>query len=132
MRKAISMVILAVASGNAAASWVAVAGNEKLTAYADRGTISKAGNTVTMWTLLDYVEIQPFAGIGTGPFLSSQSQVEFDCKGERSRTLFLSNRASHMGEGNVVLTVSDPESTWTPVPPGTMVEKVWKIACGKK
>ena len=54
MRVAILTVILVGFFGSAAAKWVEVAGNESSTVYADSDTIRKTGDTVKIWTLVDY------------------------------------------------------------------------------
>lgn len=127
MRNAILAMLLALASSSAMAQWVELGGNETTTAYADAATIRKAGNTVTMWHLLDYSKARGIAGIK--PYLSMKAQAEYDCSHERTRTLALSLHSGNMGEGEMLGGSTDP-GNWRPVPPDTLVETLRAFACG--
>lgn len=132
MRRAILMVMLAVVSNSATAKWVEVAGNDRYTSYADPATIRKVGNKVKMWDLNDFKTRQAWKpGEGTGPYMSSKSLFEYDCKEEQMRMLSLSRHAENMSGGEVVASTDDP-SNWSAVSPGSVGESLWKFACGKK
>lgn len=130
MRKAILMVLLAVVSSSAVAEWIGAGSNsdETVTAYADPATIRKAGDVVTMWVLFDYKRAQ--AGDGK-EYRSAKAQSEYDCKEEQWRTPAASFHSRNMGEGVIVENASYP-GKWSPVPPGSATETLWKIACGKR
>jgi len=53
MRKAILMMLLAMASGNAAAEWVKVAETHRSVIYVNPASIRKVGHIVKMWSLAD-------------------------------------------------------------------------------
>ena len=128
MRKAILMVLLAGVSSSAAAEWVAVGGGETSTAYAEPATIRRAGNTVKMWSLLDFEKARVSA---THVYMSVKGQDEYDCKEERSRRLYFSRHSGNMGEGEVVYTNADSDR-WEPVPPRSVIGALWKLACEKR
>lgn len=128
MQKLILMMLLSVASNSAMAEWVALAEQDSLTPYVNPHTISKNGSKVTMWWLADFKEVKNVAGI---TYLSSEAQGEFDCQEENARTLTYRWYSGNMGSGNVVF-ANDNQQEWKPVPPDTLIEVVWKFACGKK
>ena len=128
MRVAILTVILVGFFGSAAAKWVEVAGNESSTVYADSDTIRKTGDTVKIWTLVDYKAVVRIDS--SKSYLSQKSQQEYDCKAEQTRMLYFSFHSKNMGNGVVLYHDADPDK-WFPVPPGSMEVKVWKFACGK-
>jgi hypothetical protein len=120
--------LLAAASGSAAAGWVEVGGNEITVAYADSGTIRRSGNIVRMWHLLDYANARRIQGIK--PYLSIKMQDEYDCAQERTRTLSMSLYSGNMGAGEVLGNVTDP-GEWRQVPADTLAETLRAFACGK-
>ena len=87
-----------------------------------------AGHLVKGSSLMDFKTIQRAA---EGAYLSQKAQQEYDCEGERYRTLSASFHSGHMGDGQVIFSSDEPQETWEPVAPGTVGEGFWKIACGK-
>lgn len=131
MKKLILASILTLLSTSAFAEWTYVgdADDYSLTMYANLATIRKNGHMVKMWDLSDY---KTTIGFSDGKSkLSSKSQVEYDCKEERSRGLALIDTSGHMGEGDVVFNSSNVQN-WSPVSPDSIGETLWKIACGKQ
>ena len=128
MRKILLMVLLAVASNSAIAEWVKVGSNELDSLYADPTTIIKSAYKVKMQTLYDYKSAMKSAGV---TFLSTVAQEEYDCKGNRSRTLYFSFHSRNLGKGKKVYSDTDPHE-WEPVKPGSARETFWKSACGKR
>ncbi|MBI3527215.1 MAG: hypothetical protein HY067_04530 [Betaproteobacteria bacterium] len=129
MRRTILMMLLLVVSGGAAAEWVQVGGNESSTSYADPATIRKTGDMVKMWNLLDFktAQARPY---GT-PYLSQKTQQEYDCKEGRARIIDLLRYSENMGTGEITSSESD-SGKWEPVPPGTVSEALWELACDKR
>lgn len=122
--------LLAVFSGSAAAEWVQVGGNDPLTAYADPTTIRWAGSLVKMSVLYNF-KITKTSPSGKS-FMSVKEQDEFDCKDERNRVLDFTMHSGQMGIGDVVLANAEALA-WQPVPAGgSVIEPLWKFACGKK
>ncbi len=128
MRRIVLMVLLSAVSSTAMAEWVKVSNVDggDITFYTDPSTIRKNGKSVKMWELQDYLTAR------TGEnYLSVKIQNEYDCKNERTRLLFLSLHSAHMGGGDIVEMNNSP-GEWMPVPPASIIEALWKIACGKK
>lgn len=126
MSKAI-LLLLAVASGGAAADWVEVDSDATTTYYIDPTAISRDGDVAQMRELLDYNAVR---ARGTLRYRSSSAQSEYDCKGQKVRTLSLSLHSGNMAAGKTLHSTKHP-GKWTPVPPGGAIEALWKIACGK-
>jgi hypothetical protein len=105
-----------------------VSHDETSTMYADPATIHRTGEMVNMWTVLDFkaAQARPY---GT-PYMSQKTQHEYDCKEQRARAIHFLRYSENMGGGEVVPTDSDPEE-WKPVATGSVVEKLWQIACRK-
>jgi hypothetical protein len=120
--------LLGVASDNAAAEWIVVNWSDKAIHYADPTSIRRAGDRVKMWHLIDLKTAESTIS-GVPPFMSSRTQQEYDCKEEQSRVLFVSFHSKNMAEGTAVFRNSYPGSDWSPVPPGTTTNALWKIAC---
>jgi len=128
MRKAILMMLLAVASHSAMADWINVGSNENTTLYVNPADIKRAGNMATMWTMTDYKTAQKDMG---EKYLSAKDQNEYDCKEIKTRRRASSQHSENMGKGKVVY--SDSYTTrWKPVPPDSGIEILWKFACIKK
>ena len=123
------MMVLAVASGLAAAAWTKVATTESDTdIYVDRTTIVRSGHLATMWILEDRKVPDTFAG---KTFLSARLQFEYDCKDNQRRVLQSSLYSGQKAGGSNVQT-GTKAGPWRPISPGRVSETLWKIACGRK
>ena len=131
MNKIVFMVVLVLVSRTALAEWVKVGGNENLTTYIDPSSMGKDDNIVRVWGIVDLKDAKKEE---TGKsFLSAKSLQEYDCQAEQIRKITLSFFSANMGAGEVVHAYSDSDKwKWTPVAHGTIVETMWKSACGKK
>lgn len=129
MKKVCVALFLTVLSVGAMAEWVKIGGNDKSSMYADPSTIRRSGYIVKMWSLLDLNKIQ--SPEQDGAYISSIDQSEYDCRGERARTVYFTNHSGRMGDGEVAYTSNTPLD-WTPISPGSLRESLWKLACSKK
>ncbi len=129
MNKVWQILGIAALSGSCQAAWVEIGANESGTFYVDRPTMQRSGNIVTMWYLIDFKKSQ--VDSSTKPFLSSKDHSEYDCKEERSRTLYYNNYSETMGRGKITFTLKDPLQ-WRPAAAGTIAQALLKIACSKK
>jgi len=120
---------LTLACSQSWADWVDIGKNESGNFYIDTPSIQKSGDKVKMWYLVDFNT--PQEDKSTKPFLSTKDQSEYDCKEERSRTIYYNNYSGKMGRGKILFTLKDPLK-WRPVAPGSIAEVLLKIACGKK
>jgi hypothetical protein len=130
MLRHILLVLLIANSSSAMAEWAPFgsSGDDNTTIYVDSSTIRRAGYMVKMWVMYDQMRLNThFAK----PFMSMKMQSEYDCEGERLRTLYQSQLSGNMGDGRVVYMNSKP-SEWRPFSPGSIDEGLWKYACGRK
>lgn len=112
------------------AEWVAVSVVDQagITIYVDPGTIYPKGNGVEVLELIDYQSMQTVTGIS---FLSVKVQREYDCAGDRHRTLALTKLSGNMGTGKEILATSEHQK-WEPVNPGSIAKRLWRFACNKQ
>ena len=103
--------------------------SELMFAYANPATIRRSGDMVRMWGLYDFKTVQenPIAG---KPYFSERTQIEYDCKGERTRILYLLWHSGQMGGGEVVYDILGPDR-WIPVSPGSIIQLLLKFGCDK-
>lgn len=129
MKKIWLTLYLAAASSASQAAWLEIGANETGTFYVDPPTIQRSGDIVKMWYLVDFKSTQ--VDTNTKSFLSSKDQSEYDCKQERTRTLYYNNYSEKMGSGTIIFTLKDPLQ-WRPAGTGTIAAALLKIACSKK
>lgn len=120
--------LLVLVSGPAAADWTTLGDVGNATLFVDRTTISRQGDMVTMWSLS---ELKAPATAGTATYVSLKRQDEFDCKGSRMRGLQIAAYAKPMAEGTAVASEKGT-ANWLPVPPQSIGERLWQVACGKE
>ena len=121
--------LLLLSTGPVYAEWVAIGSiDDGTTAYADPDTIRRKDETVKMWILFDFKTTKTMAG---HLMLSIKGQEEYDCDGKRRRVLTFSEFYGNMGDGKEVNSTSG-EGTWGPIVPESVVQSLWKFACGKK
>jgi hypothetical protein len=121
--------LLVLSSGPAYAEWVQFdKTKDRMTTYVDPDSIRRKGDLVKMWYLTNYSAIR---GRGGNSYLSTKIQAEYDCTEERFRILAGMQFSGNMGSGESVNTESG-EGNWEPVPPASMAQRLWKVACGKE
>jgi hypothetical protein len=128
-KAAILAMLLALASGNAAAEWLVAGSTDTTIVYADSATIRREGDRVRILVLLDLKTPATFADME--PFVSTKAEYEYDCKEKRVRGLYYTLHTGHMAEGEVVRKGWGP-SDWTPVAPDSLNQNLWNAACGKR
>ena len=129
MHKVILMMLLVIVSSSVMAEWISVVTpvDDKLTTYADPSTISKSGNRVKMWSMVDFKEAEELKG---GVYIKSvKRQIEYDCKDKKKRLLSGELFSGNMGSGEIIST--SEKGVWIPASLGTGNIKLWNIACGK-
>ena len=110
------------------AEWVAVEETPGLrTVYVDPDTIRREGNLVTLWLLMDFKWMQ--GNRSPSRFLSTKTQMQFDCAEKRLRLLAYSEFLRHMGTGRRNDGYVDT-GNWVPVKPDSMNQALWEDACG--
>ena len=110
----------------AAADWSSVGETETYAYCADRGSIRKADETVTMSDLFDYKTAQTESRI---PVLSKITVREYDCQNQKSQPVKTTWYADHMGSGAVGRTTGAIGKLTNSVS-GTSTAALMKVACG--
>lgn len=113
--------------GEASAEWVRVGGTHKYDGYVDMATIGRTDQTVTLWTLRDFTVTRQVA---RGPYRSTKTKKQYDCRNNRSRLLFSKYYAEQMGKGFLVYQGKGTKR-WAKITPGSDGEAEWKVACQK-
>jgi hypothetical protein len=116
------------------AEWVAiekdylVPGRE--TVYVDPDSISREGNLVTIWQLIDFKWMQ---GNPRSPtrFLSTKTQKQFDCADPRVRLLTFTEFSRRMGTGIRNDGYVDKDN-WLPVEPESINHALREVVCSKE
>lgn len=121
------MILTALFSGTASAEWVRVGGTHKYGGYVDMATIGQTDQTVTLWTLRDFTVTRQVA---RGPYRSTKTKKQYDCRNHRSRLLFAKYYAGQMGQGRLVYQGKGTKQ-WAKIAPGSDGEAEWKVACQK-
>jgi hypothetical protein len=119
--------LLVLSSRPAHAAWVEVGITEEATVYADPATIQRKGDVVKMWYLHDFKTTQT---VLKKSYLSSRSQDEYDCTGDRHRALASTSFSGNMGSGKVRSSYSI-KGKWEAISLGTITQSLWKVACEK-
>ena len=128
MTRLLLIIFLFLSSAPAYAEWVEVGITDEATVYADPDTIRRKGDLVKMWYLHDFKTTQT---VLKKSYLSSRSQDEYDCTEDRHRALATTSFSGNMGSGKVRSSYSI-KGKWEPVPPGTITQTLWKVACDKQ
>lgn len=131
MKRLLLITLLVLLSrGPVYAEWVLVSVVDQagVTIYVDPGTILRKGDRVVILELIDYMTMQTVTGTS---FLSARVQREYDCAGDRHRTLALTRVSGKMGTGEAV-PVNTDQPKWEPVDPGTIAKRLWKVACNRQ
>ena len=119
---------LAFVSWNAVAGWVEVSDTDRFITFADPASITKSGDTVKMWDLLDYRQVRDVEGFR---YMSQKSESEYNCKKARTRPLVMFLHVGMMGSGDTVFTSNTPDP-WQRVEPGSVNEALMKYACSAR
>ena len=126
--------LLVLSTVPAYAGWVAVEKDYLLpglqTVYVDPDTISREGNLVTMWQLIDFKWGQG-NGRGAHRFLSTETHKQFDCAEKRIRFLAFTEFSRRMGTGIAANGYVDKDN-WLPIEPESINQALWEMVCGQE
>ena len=127
--KKILILLLLMVSTSVFAEWTRVteSADGDMTTYIDYGTIKKKGHKVKVWNLFDYKTVR--IGAANERYLSSVTRFEYDCKEEMVRQLDVH---WYSRQGEIVRSITNIKDETESVMPGSMIETLFKIACGKK
>ena len=138
--KKIVVLLLLMVSANVFAEWTFIGNDvEGTSAYVDLSSIRKKGRTVKMWDLMDYQMVKGIVGQGnifgedrSNSYLSSIVFSLYDCEEETRSVINGISYSGQMGSGTIIAESFPDGARREPVMPGTVSEKLFKIACGKK
>jgi len=99
------------------------------TVYMDPTSLQRDGNLVTISQLIDYKWMQGNY-VGTPRFLSTTARKQFDCVGQRIRSLSFTEYYGHMATG-VAMSAYVANDQWLPIESQTLNHALWEIACGQ-
>lgn len=112
---------------NGTSVWTMADSNHEGTLYNNLSTIQRDGYLVKIWMLHDFKAVQQKDGV---LFLSQKIQIEFDCMNNQMLPLAFSVFSGNMGEGDIVHSESSIAGHLSPIPPGSLVDRAEKAACG--
>jgi len=129
--KKLTLLLLLMVSTSVFAEWTRVAGTPDgdITAYADSETIKRKGSKVKMWSMNDYKTVH---SLDNGGYLSGASYDEYDCEGGTRRMLDLYLYSGNMRSGDIVYSHKNIKEEAESIIPQSILESLFKIACGKK
>lgn len=110
-------------------AWVRVIQDEKRTVYASATPLERSGDKVTILSMVDLKH--PTALSEGRPFLSWQTQYEFDCKNMQSRVIAASMFSDNMGAGEVTDSIVHKAPRWEAIPLHSNGEALWRRVCRK-
>jgi hypothetical protein len=128
MNKFILVVLLIITSNSASAEWRVVGKTDMTFHYYDPMTLRKNGNKAKMWDLTDYIVAKKESG---KEYKSVKMQSEYDCVEYQHRPIYAVTYSENMGDGQIIANL-DGDKNWKPPVPGSVIEALLKIACGKK
>jgi hypothetical protein len=108
------------------AQWVKIDSAKPATVYADPSSIKRVGSFARMWELIDYHQLEDFAGQA---FRSSRVLREFDCDTSEMRTLAFTIFTEQMAHGDVVHSHRADRADWEFVEPYSLGESSFRMAC---
>jgi len=112
------------------AGWVVMGvggeGATDVVIFGDPATVRKTANGRRVWMMWSYDKPQPNSVGGT--YQSTKNLEEFDCAGERFRTLQSILHSDKFGRGPMVAFDNDL-GPWIVVPPGSLAVDLLQAAC---
>ena len=130
MIKVVLMSLLAVASSNATAEWISLGNDSDVTLYVEPTTVRHSGDTVKIWSLLDYKKLTTDKDTNKA-YLSRKDYFEFNCGEAEYRTTASHGFYGNMGRGDVVYSFLIKSPKWLPVVPDSKLAAVAQFACGR-
>lgn len=122
MKKLFVALLMGFASTAASADLLQLSSNEKEVAYAEKNTLKKSGDVVSMWSLYDLKRTQYIA---RKPYQSIKYQMEYQCRKQQVRIRGWKYYSGKMGEGDLIWRDAFTD-IWTPI---AGVEQEWNFAC---
>lgn len=114
------------------AEWVETGISDFAIFYHDKSTIRRNGKIAKIWTMVDYFEER--TGSDGKRFKSDKRRLVYNCMEDTFAIISLLEYSGSMGEGKIIFSGDSKENEWdwASIPPGSVSEANFKIACGKK
>ena len=109
-----------------ASKWETIVMNEQGLFYIDAQSIRKEGPHTSVWTLLDYKKPQTTAD--GKAFLSTKSQIMFNCRMKMARIMHMTYFSGAMLDGKEVYKQGMLHD-WLDIEPGTPVQRIARRVC---
>ena len=110
----------------AQSNWVLVGEDAGTKFYVDPSTKKINGNAATIWTLNDFKYPEKYSDGREA--LSEAALSQYDCYGDRGRTLSLVVKSGHMLAGTTIVSADQPFE-WRHTVPGSVAATISKYAC---
>lgn len=123
---ALAAVLAVLAAPAQAAKWDAVMMNDQGLFYIDVQSIRQEGPHTLVWTLLDYKKPQTTAD--GKAFLSTKSQIMFNCRMKMARIMHMTYFSGAMLDGKEVYKQGMLHD-WLDIEPGTAVQRIARRVC---
>lgn len=131
MRHVILYSILILFTSSATADWLQiqdfVGKGRDIKVFVDTETISRHGDRVTMWSLINYAGA---IEVGEKEHISSKELNEYDCKDRQYRILALYWYSDRDAEGEMIYDDTAP-GPMKPIIEDSVYDRAMEIACGK-
>lgn len=124
MKQLLLALIVLSFSTSVVAEWKVFIKVDSVTYYIDTEHVRRDGNLVKLWELQDYPSPHN-KGVQ-----SMRAQLEYDCKEEMNRLLYLSQHTGHMA-GGTTLSSDSIDGKWNHIAPGTAEMEVLRFLCAK-
>ncbi len=124
--KKFTLILLTLISTPVLAEWIRAGSNDSNTLYVDLSSKEQSSGLVKIWSLYDFNSRQVFNGKA---YLSTKNQYQIDCKRKLIRTIFSSIHTGRMGSGSTVHYASFPNVDWSPVPPESANDLIYRGGC---
>lgn len=135
MKRTVFLLLLFVSAAAAAADWLKIPGavDSLSEVFIDTSAIRQTGPMNTMrrvWELRQPA-LRDLPKGSASQVVSSQHQVEYDCKDRRFRTLAERSFSAPWGQGEMLVTVEHdiPSATWREIAKGGLNEAVFNRVC---
>lgn len=102
--------------------WVVGGRGEASVEWMHLSTKTRSGNLVRAWIIQNH----PIDAVGSR---STRNLQSFDCGRRQERILSMSGHSGWNAQGRVLFQSNVADQTWRPVPPGTIGEATFRIAC---
>ena len=122
----VSVLVLPIANASAA-DLLEIRATDHADIYVNRETLQVSGGRASAWALWNFKS--PKSNTFDESYRSVLIKNEYDCKRKTVRVVEVVEFAAPMAQGDALRTYSDHEHQEDALPPGSVGESIFKIAC---